>query len=246
MLLLRSLFFDFMMYFSMLVIGVLLSPMAIWSVGGTYWVMKFYSRTVFWLLRVICNLKVEFRGTPPDGEQIVCAKHMSFLDILMLMHALPRAKYIMKKELVWAPIIGLYALRIGAAPVARGKKGAAVAKMVKDMNEAKKKDPGQLVIYPQGTRVLPGQHKPYKVGAGVLYSRFGLDCVPAASNTGVFWARRSRYRKPGVAIMEFLEPIPAGLEIPDFMEKIETVLETESDRLMVEAGFVFPEPSGGE
>lgn len=235
----RSLVFDFMMYSTMLVYGTLLSPMAIWSVDGAYWVMKSYSRIIFWYLKVICNLRVEFRGQAPTGDVVVCSKHMSFLDILMLMHALPRAKYIMKRELIYAPVIGLYALRIGSAPVARGKKGGALIKMVSHMQESQTKDAGQTVIYPQGTRVLPGVKRPYKIGAGVLYERFGQDCAPAATNTGVFWARRSPYRKPGVAIMEFLPIIKAGKPVKEFIEEVEVLLETNSDRLMAEAGFDF-------
>ncbi len=239
MLLIRSIIFDFLMYATLLVQGILFAPLAIWSVNGTYWAMKFYCRTVFWYLKVVCNLRVEFRGTAPDGEVVVCAKHMSFLDVLMLMHALPRAKFIMKRELVFAPVIGLYALRIGSAAVARGKKGGAVKKMVSDLDKGRAKDVGQTVIYPQGTRVLPGAHRPYKVGAGVLYERFGVDCVPAATNTGVFWARRSPYRKAGVAVMEFLPPIKSGMAIKPFLAELEEVVESHSNRLMVEAGHVF-------
>ncbi|MCF6271985.1 MAG: 1-acyl-sn-glycerol-3-phosphate acyltransferase [Rhodobacteraceae bacterium] len=239
MLLLRSLVFDFLMYSTLLVQGILFAPLAIWSVDGTYWAMKFYSRTIFWYLKVICGLRVEFRGEAPVGEVIVCAKHMSFLDVLMLMHSLPRAKFIMKRELVFAPVIGLYALRIGSAAVARGKKGGAVKKMVAHVEETRKKDIGQTVIYPQGTRVLPGDTRPYKVGAGVLYERFGLDCIPAATNTGVFWARRSPYRKPGIAIMEFLPAIPAGIPMQEFLTELENVVESRSNQLMAEAGVRF-------
>lgn len=229
----------------MLVIGILFSPAAIWSRNGAYWVMKLYCLTVFWLLKVICGLRIEIRGKVPEGDLIVVSKHMSFLDILMMMHALPRAKFIMKRELIWAPIIGVYALRTGAAPVARGKKGAGMHQMVKKVEAGQQGDPGQTLIFPQGTRVLPGSKRPYKVGAGVLYERFGKECIPAATNTGVFWARRSPYRKPGLAVLEFLEPIPAGVPIKEFMEKIEDVIETKSNILMKEAGFEFPEPPSG-
>ncbi len=241
MLLIRSIVFDFLMYLTLLVQGILFAPLAIWSVNGAYWAMKTYCKTVFWYLRIICGLKVEIRGEIPRGDVIVCAKHMSFLDVMMLMNYLPRAKFIMKRELVFAPVIGLYALRIGATAVARGKKGSAVKKMVSDLGEKQQKDAGQTVIYPQGTRVLPGAVKPYKVGAGVLYDRFALDCIPAATNTGVFWARRSPYRKPGVAVMEFLPPIKAGKPIKAFLSELEEVVEAHSDRLMAEAGYAKPQ-----
>ena len=107
----------------------------------------------------------------PQGEVLVAAKHQSFLDILMLFEAMPRAKFIMKKELKWAPILGLYALRIGSTPVNRGDRSKAMKAMVEHAGTSE--EARQLVIYPQGTRVAPGARPPFKVGAGVLYGRFG-------------------------------------------------------------------------
>jgi 1-acyl-sn-glycerol-3-phosphate acyltransferase len=219
----------------MAVMGILGAPLALWSVDGAYRVVKAYCVVIFWLLRVICGLRVEIRGNVPQGEVLVAAKHQSFLDIMMITHALPRPKFIMKKELRWAPIIGLYALRIGSTPVARGERGRAMKAMV--AHAGRTTESRQLVIYPQGTRVAPGARPPFKVGAGVLYDRFSQPCVPAATNAGVFWGRRSPYRRPGLAVVEFLQPIPPGLSVAAFMERIEDVVETESDRLMREAGF---------
>ena len=236
MLLLRSLIFDFLMYATMLVYGIIFAPYALVSREGAYLACRTYCRTVMWYLKVICNLRCEIRGKVPEGSVIVCSKHQSFLDILMLFEAMPRAKFILKAELKWAPVLGLYAMRIGSTPVARGKKGGAVKAMVAGV-EKEAGDAGQLVIYPQGTRVLPGAKLPYKVGAGVLYDRLGQDCVPAATNVGVFWARRSRYRHPGLAVVEFLEPIKAGMEIKPFLAVLEERVETASNKLMEEAGF---------
>jgi 1-acyl-sn-glycerol-3-phosphate acyltransferase len=243
-LLVRSIVFDALLYALMLVMGILCAPLAIWSVDGAYWVMRTYCRLVFGMLRGICGLRIVIRGTVPTGEVIVCAKHQSFLDIMMLVHALPRPKFIMKKELRWAPILGLYALRIGSTPVARGARSKAMKDMVAHA-ERTASEPRQLVIYPQGTRVLPGARLPFKVGAGVLYERLGNRCVPAATNAGVFWARRSPYRRPGLAVVEFLEPIEPGLPVPEFMARIEATIEGNSDRLMREAGFAPAPPAEG-
>jgi 1-acyl-sn-glycerol-3-phosphate acyltransferase len=75
------------------------------------------------------------------------------------------------------------------------------------------------------------------VGAGVLYDRMAVPCVPAATNAGVFWGRRSWYRRPGLAVVEFLPPIAPGLPVPEFMPRLEATVEEASDRLMREAGF---------
>ena len=155
----------------MAVIGILGAPLALWSVDGAYWVCRTYARVTFFFLRVICGLRVEVRGPVPQGEVLVAAKHQSFLDILMIFEALPRPKFIMKKELRWAPFIGLYALRIGSTPVNRGDRSKAMKAMVEHAGQAR--EPRQLVIYPQGTRVAPGARPPFKVGAGVLYERLG-------------------------------------------------------------------------
>jgi len=238
MLLIRSQIANMLMYLLLAAFGIFGLPLAIWSREGAFKVIKGYCGTMFWVFRVLCGLKVEFRGEVPQGEVLVCSKHMSFMDILMLAYKLPRVRFIMKRELVFAPVIGFYGWRIGCAPVERGKKGGAMKRMVTHL-EAEAEMGGQTTIFPQGTRVLPGAKDRYKVGAGVIYTRLGLDCVPVATNVGIFWARRSPVRKPGTAIIEFLEPIPAGMELKEFMEKLEDVIETNSDRLMRESGYVF-------
>ena len=237
MLLIRSQLANLIMYALLAIVGIFGLPLAIWSRTGALMVIKAYCASVFWTYRVICGLHVEFRGKVPEGEVLVCSKHMSFLDILMLAYILPRVKFIMKRELIWAPVLGFYGWRIGCPPVERGKKGSAMQKMVQHLEDDK--DVGQTTIFSQGTRVLPGAKNKYKIGSGVIYTRMNKPCVPVATNVGVLWARRSPIRKPGTAVLEFLEPIPAGLELKEFMAKLENVIETNSDRLMVEAGYVF-------
>lgn len=243
MLVVRSLVFDACLYLTMGVMGLLGAPLALWSVDGAYRVCRAYCRVVFFLLRLICGLRVEVRGEVPQGEVLVAAKHQSFLDILMIFEALPRAKFIMKKELRWAPVLGLYALRIGSTPVSRGDRSKAMKAMVD--HAGRLSEPRQLVIYPQGTRVAPGARPPFKIGAGVLYERLGQTCAPAATNAGVFWGRRSLHRRTGLAVVEFLPPIAPGLPIADFMARMQAEVEDASDRLMREAGFDPGPPVAG-
>ncbi len=243
MLLIRSQFANLVMYVTLFLWGLVMMPVAFWSRDGALWVIRKYCAFALWWFKVSCGLRSEIRGTVPVDEVLIVSKHMSFLDILMIAGAVPRVKFIMKRELIWAPVLGIYAWRIGCPPVARGKKGGAIKQMVAHIEADAQKGHkgGQTVIFAQGTRVLPGVKAPYKVGAGVLYTQMNQPAVPAATNCGVFWARRSPYIKPGLAVVEFLDPIPPGLELRAFMEKIEDVVESNSDRLMREAGFVFPD-----
>jgi 1-acyl-sn-glycerol-3-phosphate acyltransferase len=232
----RSLIFMIVIYVWMLILGIVYLPYAIFTKQGALRACKTYARSTMWLARWMVGIRCEVRGTVPTGEVVIGAKHQSFLDIIMIFDAIPHGKFIMKRELLWTPVIGMYARRLGCIPVNRGKKGAAVAKMVKDV--AKEfAEPGQLVIYPQGTRVAPGVSKPYKVGTAILYSGLGFPCVPVATNAGVFWPRSGILRKPGLAIVDFLDPIEPGVERNAFLSRLEDVIETRSDALMKEVGF---------
>lgn len=233
---LLSLIFIIQMYLAMAVLAIVFAPWALVSRRGAYTAMHSYCRWVIFTARILCGLRSEVRGTPPTGEALIAAKHQSFLDIILIFHAVPAGKFVMKAELMYAPFLGQYARRIGCVPVNRGKRGAAIAKMKADV-AAGAAEPGQLIIYPQGTRVAPGVTMPYKVGTGLLYEQLGQPCVPVATNVGVFWPKRGILRKPGLAVVEFLPAIAPGLAIPAFMSQLQTEVETHSNRLMAEAGF---------
>jgi len=233
---LRSLVFVGQMYLAMPVFALIYTLPALISRTWAFHAVHHYCRWVRWTARWMIGLRSEVRGMPPAGEVLIAAKHQSFFDIIILVSVVPRPRFIMKKSLKWAPILGWYAMRIGCVPVDRGRRGQAIAAMVEGVANGRSL-PGQLIIYPQGTRVAPGVRRPYKVGAGVLYQQFGHDCVPAATNVGVFWPRTGIYRKPGLAVVEFLPTIAAGKPVDGFMAELEEVVEDASNRLMAEAGF---------
>ncbi|WP_439109599.1 lysophospholipid acyltransferase family protein [Lentibacter sp.] len=220
----------------MLVIGLVFFPWALISPKGARAACKAYCIWVLWTARWMIGLKHEVRGTPPKGEMLIAAKHQSFLDIIMIFYASPAAKFIMKREILWMPVIGVYAYRIGCVPVNRGKRGAAIKKMLDDVKQGLTAA-GQLVIYSQGTRVKPGEKRPYKIGTYALYEQMGQPCVPVATNAGLFWPKGTILRKPGLAVVEFLEPIAPGAEQRAFMSALEAQVEGRSDALMREAGF---------
>jgi 1-acyl-sn-glycerol-3-phosphate acyltransferase len=232
--LLRSLLFNLSIYVMMAVYAVIFFIPALISRDWAHRACHAWCAYVRWALRWMVGLKTEVRGTPPKGEVVIAAKHQSFLDIILIYNSVPRGKFIMKRELMYAPILGQYALRIGCVPVDRGKRGAAIEKMKRDVEKGRA-EPGQLIIYPQGTRVAPDDKKPYKVGTGVLYDQLGQPCVPVATNVGHFWPKRGVLRKPGVAVVEFLEPIPVGVPVKEFMGMLEDRVESRSDELLREA-----------
>lgn len=231
---LLSLVFILQMYLAMLVIGIVFLIPALIDRRHAHTACRSFCAWVRLTLALLCGLRSEIRGAIPQDEVVIAAKHQSFLDIILIFGAVPRGKFIMKRELLWAPILGWYATRIGCVPVDRGKRGAAITRMMADV-KAGTSLPGQLIIYPQGTRVAPGVKAPYKVGTALLYGQLKQDCVPAATNVGLFWPKHGILRKPGVAVVEFVPRITPGLRGAEFMERLEREIESASDRLMDEA-----------
>ena len=236
---LLSLIFIAQMYLMMAVTAVVFAIPAMLSRDMAFAGVHFYCAWVRRSAALLIGLRSEIRGVVPQTEVLIAAKHQSFFDIILLCSALPRPKFIMKRELIWAPFLGQYALRIGCIPVDRGKRGAAITRMKADVAKGAAQ-PGQLVIYPQGTRVAPGDSLPYKMGTALLYAQLGQTCVPAATNVGVFWPKRGILRRPGLAVIEFLPAIAPGMPVPDFMRQIETTIEAASLRLMQDAGWRAP------
>lgn len=229
----KSVFFIFQMYLAMAVMACYYIPLAIYHRRYATAAVRAYCAYVRWSARVIVGLRSEVRGVVPQDEVIVASKHQSFFDIIILVSVLPRPKFIMKASLRYAPILGWFALRIGCVPVNRGKRAEAIRQMMAGVT-AGDAPAGQLVIFPQGTRVAPHAYLPYKIGTYVIYEETGQACVPAATNVGLFWPRHGILRKPGLAVVEFLPPIPPGQDREVFMETLETRVETASNSLMDE------------
>ena len=222
------------MYLAMVIMALVLLPYALLSRRTAMRSVCAYCRWVRFSARWIVGIRSEIRGSVPDPPVIICSKHQSFFDILILCSVLPDARFVMKRELRLVPIVGYFARRIGCIAIDRGKGSEAVSKLrAAAMTPAVQS--GQLVIFPQGTRVTPGEIKPYRIGAAILYQAAQLPCVPVATNVGVLWPRRSIMRRPGVAVVEFLAPIAPGLSVTDLTARLTREVETASNRLIDEA-----------
>lgn len=226
---LRSVLHNLAIFGLMGLMGVLGAPFVLWSRAWTLRWMKLYVRWTLALTRLLCGLCAEWRGPVPQGPVVVAAKHQSLLDVLMLFHALPEPHFVMKRELIWVPVFGQYALRIGCIWVVREQRGQGQT-MLRRLEKGWS-GTGQIVIYPQGTRVPPGTAKPYRRGAALAYGELGLPMVLAATNAGWFWPKKGILRRPGTAVVEFLDTLPPGLPRDEVMARMEASIEAVSNRL---------------
>jgi 1-acyl-sn-glycerol-3-phosphate acyltransferase len=211
---------------------LLLAPRS-WMMGAVRW----YLGTLGFLERNLAGIDYVMTGREhlPDPPYIVAAKHQSAWETFKLHRLFDEPAVVMKRELMQIPIWGWFAARAGMVPIDRAGRGAALHRI---LSHARKRaaERRPIVIFPQGTRVAPGDYKPYQVGAYALYSALKLPVVPMAVNSGLFWPRKAFLKRPGTIRVELLAPIPPGLGRHEFLERLESRLEGASERLVVEAG----------
>jgi len=233
--LLRSLLFNLAFYLNLgvLLIGAFLA--LVLPRRAVLDMAKLWGRTSVWLLRVICGTRVEFRGLEklPKGALIVAAKHQSTWETFALLRLFDDFTFIVKRELMWIPIFGWCMAKGRMIPVDRGAGSQALGAMTKRAREEIRTG-RQLIIFPEGTRRPPGAEPRYKFGVAHLYAEVGVPCVPVALNSGLFWPRRAFLRLPGTIVVEFLDPIPPGLDKDVFFKRLQTDIETATARLITE------------
>jgi 1-acyl-sn-glycerol-3-phosphate acyltransferase len=231
MLFLRSLAFNICFYAATTLLAVGGLP-ALVSHRAVLRLARTWAQVTLWLLRVVAGTRVEFRGLEkiPPGPLLVAAKHQSALETLALCAVFPDFAYILKRELLLIPLIGWYLSRGGMVAIDRAKGNRAMALMNAAAAEAIREG-RQLIIFPEGTRRPVGAAPAYKQGLSHLYAALQVPCQPVALNTGLFWSRNSLVRRPGTAVIAFLDPIPPGLSRQEFQALAQDRLETASNAL---------------
>ncbi|MGH7005449.1 MAG: lysophospholipid acyltransferase family protein, partial [Alphaproteobacteria bacterium] len=179
----------------------------------TYRWCAFWARTVMRLMRLICGLdcRVLGRAHVPAGPAVFALKHQSAWETIAFLAIAPPVAGILKRELLMIPVYGWYMRRLGMVPIDRKAAGSAIREMLRRAKDATARG-RSIMIMPEGTRMPPGRAGRYHPGVAALYTTLALPVVPVALNSGLFWGRRSMLLRPGTVTLEFLEPIPPGLE----------------------------------
>lgn len=202
------------------------------------WFAHWWSRSSVALHSLTTGATVEFRGVEhiPKGALLVAAKHHSAWETMALVRFFPKATYILKRELLRLPLFGWHLIKAQQIPIDRGQRAAALQRMTARAREAMARG-RQILIFPEGTRRKVGAPPEYKFGVARLYAELGVPCLPVALTSGLAWPRNTLLHYPRRIIVEFLEPIPAGLPPEEFFERMRDAIETNTDRLLKEAGY---------
>jgi 1-acyl-sn-glycerol-3-phosphate acyltransferase len=193
------------------------------------------------LLRHLVGLEYEVRGLSnmPVGPAIYAFKHQSAWETLVCHLLVRNGAIALKQELVRLPLFGWYLRRSGMISIDRAGGAAALRSLIEGARAAFARG-APVIIFPEGHRIPPGQHRPYHPGIAALYTQLKRPVVPVAHNSGLFWGRRSFVKRPGRIVVEFLEPIQPGLDRKAFTAELQQRLEGACDRLIDEAGGLGP------
>jgi len=162
-----------------------------------------------WSARTILGIETRVEGAIPSGPVLFAAKHESIYEALELTRMLGAPASVMKRELVNIPIWGWCARRYGVIVVDRAANASALRLMMRDADAALAEG-RSVMIFPEGTRVAPGEAPPLRAGFAGLYRMLKLPVVPIAVRSGHVWPRKGP-KRPGVITFHFSEPIPPGL-----------------------------------
>ena len=236
MLVVRSIVFNILFYLTLLLLMVLGLPTLLGGRRGVFALANAWRAASVWLLEAICGLKVEYRGVEniPPGAVLIAAKHQSFLETFALLKYAPDFAIILKRQLTYIPFFGLYLIVSKQIAIDRAR-GRQALQQIEEAARPVFAAGRQVLIYPEGTRRLPGAPPRYKKGVAAIYAGNAAPCLPVALNTGLFWRRRGFLRRPGVAVIEYLPPIPPGLSREAFAARVQNDIEAACDRLNAEA-----------
>jgi len=175
-----------------------------------------------WCARKLLRIDVRIQGTIPEGPVIFAAKHESIFEAIDLTRTIGTPATVMKRELASIPIWGWAARRYGVIIVDRTASAGALRSMMRDAREALGEG-RSILIFPEGTRVAPGESPPLRAGFAGLYRMLGLPVVPIAVKSGHVWPKGG-VKHPGEVLYDFGEPIPAGLPRAEIEARVHTAI----------------------
>ena len=208
--LLRSALFA-LLFYPITALAVLMAlPIAAMGRGPLLRIVMLWALWHRWSAKHILGIRTRIEGSPPQGPVLVAVKHQSMFETLEMVLLLNEPAVVLKRELADIPGWGRVARRYGVIPVDRSGGAAALRPMLRAARAALAEG-RQILIFPEGTRVAPGEQPPLQAGFAGLYQALGVPVVPIALDSGRVWPRRAFIKRPGVVTIRVGDEIPPGL-----------------------------------
>jgi 1-acyl-sn-glycerol-3-phosphate acyltransferase len=219
---------------------IITAPYAIFTLAcfplsphNRYRVTSTWTRTMLFLLRVICGVKYRVLGEEniPKTPSIILSKHQSAWETMAFQKIFPPQVWVLKKELLNIPFFG-WGLSMTSPIAIDRSSGKAALDQVVEQGRDRLKQGFWVVIFPEGTRIAPGKKGKYKIGGAWLATHTDVPVVPVAHNAGELWGRNAFVKHPGTITVSVGKPIDqTGLEASEVNAKVEEWIEQETARI---------------
>jgi 1-acyl-sn-glycerol-3-phosphate acyltransferase len=205
---LRSLAFWIVFPISIVLFATLLLFTFPFSLATRWALLQHWVSFILWWLKVTCKLTYEVEGLEhvSGGPAIIFAKHQSTWETIALQRMFPLQVWVAKRELMWLPFFGWGLALMKCIAIKRGTGRAAIRQLI-TQGKARLEEGIWIVIFPEGTRIPPGQRGEYRIGGAILAEKSGYPIIPVAHNAGEYWPRRSFIKRPGVIQVRIGAPI---------------------------------------
>ena len=231
----RSLFFQIYYWGICGLFGIIGFPLVLWPTPGPLrWWVAHLSTVLEFGLRWIGGVKIIVRGKEhlPDGPAIIAAKHQCWGDGHFMYAQLSHLRFVIGDHVLAFPLVGTIIRKMGAIIVQKKAGAVKRARAVEEQLAAAHEPNQRILIYPEGHLAPIGHHYRYRPGVYFLHKETGLPVVPAATNLGQSWTPNNWKITPGEVVIEFLPPMPEGLEKSAFMNELLTRIETKCHQLI--------------
>ena len=226
-------------YYALSVIYVLVSLpfLVLPGRGPVRAIIRSYTRAINFALHWIGGIKKEVRGRErlPDGAFILAPKHASWGDGFLVYPEVNNLAFVTGDHLERFPLVGGILRKLGAIVIDTCGGGERKAASLAEGMKRARDDGRRILIYPEGHLAPVGYHFRYKPGVWHMQKEMNVPIVPVATNLNCFWQQEEILKKPGTAVIEFLDPIPAGLSKEQTMARLTEAVETRSAELIAEA-----------
>ena len=222
-------FFTGIILISIIFLPALFLPQKVVLLGG-----KLMGYWAGFCLKFFLSTKIIIKGKEniiSNEKFFISASHQSMFETFYLQTIFNSPVFILKKELLQIPIFGLYLKKIGCISIQRNKTTKDNLSFFSDIAQIVDNSNRPLIIFPQGTRVLPDQRPPFKKGASRIYEELKITCQPVAINSGYTWPKHGKKNSNKTLIVSILKPIEAGISKDKFIKILENKIYSELNLL---------------
>ncbi len=227
---LRNFIFSLFFFTGIVVISIIFLPSFFLPKKIVLFGGKLMGHWTSFCLKFFLSTKIRIKGEEniiSNEKFFIAASHQSMFETFFLQTLFNSPIFILKKELLKIPIFGWYLKKIGSISIKRNKISKDNLGFYDEIFEVIKNTNRPLIIFPQGTRVLPHEKPPFKKGASKIYEKLNIPCQPVAINSGYVWPKIGKKMSGKIITVSIMPKINKGLPKDIFLKNLEETIYSE-------------------